>query len=148
VTVALVADTHNLLRPELLAGLAGVDRILHLGDVCTPEVLERLQAIAPVEAVRGNCDGSWAAAIPHTRAVDVYGKTAYMVHIRADLDVDPATSGIDYVFFGHSHQPCDEVTDGVRYFNPGSAGPRRFSLPITFALIRPDGALELREIEA
>ncbi len=144
--VALIADTHNLVRGELIEAMAraGVKRILHCGDFCNDAAYRKLCNFAPVEAVRGNNDTRGAVAdLPLTRAVDLFGKAAYLVHIRADLDLDPASSGVDYVFYGHTHRPADELVGGVRFFNPGSAGPRRFSLPVTFALVHPDRSLEL-----
>ncbi len=130
--VGVIADTHALVRPEALAALAGAELILHAGDVGAPEVLDALARIAPVRAVRGNNDkGAWAKRLPESLAVDVAGRTIYMIHDVKELDVDPARAGFAAVVAGHSHRPRNEVVDGVLYFNPGSAGPRRFSLPIT-----------------
>jgi len=146
--IALVADTHNQLRPELLADLARAERIVHLGDFCNGEVLARLEEIAPVDAVRGNNDfGPWAEALPDTAVVELYARTAYLVHDIADLDLEPAEAGIDLVLYGHSHKPADETRDdGVRYLNPGSVGPRRFTLPISYAWMAPDGSIEFVRI--
>jgi len=148
-TIALVSDTHGLLRPEVVEALAGVERILHMGDVGGPEVWEALSALAPVEGVLGNTDrGAWAhATLPGTRVVDVYGEQAYLVHDLAALRVDPAAAGMGFVFFGHTHKPADEKRDGVRYVNPGSIGPRRFSLPISYALLEPDHTVRFVTLE-
>ncbi len=149
-TIALVSDTHGLLRPEVVDALAGVERILHMGDVGGAEVWEALQAIAPVMGVRGNVDyEAWAqAALPDTAVLDVFGKTAYLLHNLARLDIDPAAAGMDYVFYGHTHKPADDMRDGVRYVNPGSIGPRRFTLPVSYALIESDRTLRFVEVEA
>lgn len=137
--IGIVSDTHGLLRPEVARGLAGVERILHLGDVGRPDVLTELRALAPVHVVRGNVDhGAWAEALPRSAALDVYGVGAYLLHDLADLDLDPAAAGLGFVFYGHSHVPKEETRDGVRFVNPGSAGPRRFSLPVSYALLAPD----------
>lgn len=136
-TIALISDTHGLLRPEVAERLAGVDLILHMGDVGKPAVLAGLEAIAPVRAVRGNVDFGELARLPATDAVEVYGANAYLLHNLAELDIDPKAAGVDLVLFGHTHAPHDEIKDGVRYVNPGSIGPRRFDLPISFALLEP-----------
>jgi putative phosphoesterase len=141
--VALVSDTHGLLRPEVLRALRGVDRILHMGDVGAPEILAELGRIAPVEAVRGNVDhGPWARHLPATRLVAVGGASLYLLHNLADLDIDPAAAGIAMVLYGHTHVPRDERLDGIRYVNPGSIGPRRFNLPVSFAFLREDLSVE------
>jgi len=130
--IGLISDTHDLLRPEALAFLAGSDRIVHGGDVCRPEVLEALAAIAPVVAVRGNNDrGALAARLRESELVEVGGVWLYAIHDLAQLDIDPAAAGVAVVVSGHSHRPSVERRDGVLYVNPGSAGPRRFSLPIS-----------------
>lgn len=147
--VALISDTHGLLRPEVVHALAGVERILHMGDVGGRDILEQLEAIAPVVAVRGNVDhGAWAEALPRNQVVEVFGRNAYLLHNLAELDIDPAAAGMAYVFYGHTHTPADDERDGVRYVNPGSIGPRRFSLPISYVLLGPDHALEFVELEA
>jgi len=131
VIVGVISDTHGLLRPEAVAALRGVDRIVHAGDIGAPEVLAALAELAPVTAVRGNNDkGPWARAIAETQVVDAGGVLIYVIHDVAELDVDPAAGGIGVVIAGHSHVPRNEVRDGVLWFNPGSAGPRRFKLPI------------------
>lgn len=130
--IGVISDTHGLLRPEALAALVGVERIVHAGDIGAPDVLERLATIAPVTAVRGNNDrAAWAASIPETDVLEVAGATLYVLHDRNDLDLDPRAAGFAAVISGHSHQPRQEVRDGVLYFNPGSAGPRRFRLPVS-----------------
>src|SRR5262245_32095685 len=129
--VGVISDTHGLLRPEAVAALRGVDRIVHAGDIGAPEVLAALGEIAPVTAVRGNNDhGAWAQTVPHTQVVDAGGVLIYVIHDVGELDVDPAAGGFRVVVAGHSHRPRNELRDGVLWFNPGSAGPRRFRLPI------------------
>ena len=129
--IGVISDTHGLLRPEAVAALRGVERIIHAGDIGAPEVLDALAAVAPVTAVRGNNDReSWASAIAHTQVVDADGVLIYVIHDVAELDVDPAAGGFGVVVAGHSHQPMNEQRGGVLWFNPGSAGPRRFKLPI------------------
>ena len=129
--LGVISDTHGLLRPEAVAALRGVDRIIHAGDIGAPEVLAALGEIAPVTAVRGNNDrAAWASAIAHTQVVDADGVLIYVIHDVAELDVDPAAGGFGVVVAGHSHQPLNEQRGGVLWFNPGSAGPRRFKLPI------------------
>jgi putative phosphoesterase len=129
--IGVIADTHGLLRPEAIAALRGVDRIVHAGDIGGAEVLAALARIAPVTAVRGNNDrGPWAEALAETETVEVAGAWLYVLHDRNALDLDPRAAGFAAVIAGHSHQPGQEERDGVLYFNPGSAGPRRFRLPI------------------
>lgn len=137
--IGLVSDTHGLVRAEVLAGLEGVDRILHMGDVGGPDVLHALRAVAPVLAVRGNVDhGRWAADLPGTAATDLFGAPAFVLHDVGELDLDPGPAGIRIVLHGHTHVPRDMVEDGVRFVNPGSVGPRRFSLPVSYALLGED----------
>ena len=132
--VGVISDTHGLLRPEAATALAGVDLILHAGDVGSPEILDLLGRIAPVEAVRGNVDrGAWAMNLPATTVVTLGSVTAYLLHDLTTLDLDPAAAGFGLVIFGHSHKPEIRTKNEVVYLNPGSAGPRRFSLPITLA---------------
>jgi putative phosphoesterase len=138
--LGLLSDTHGLLRPEALAALRGASRILHAGDVGHPSVLDGLAALGPVTAVRGNVDrGAWAAALPATTVVEAEGALLYMLHDLHTLDLDPAAAGFAAVISGHSHQPRLERRGGVLYVNPGSAGPRRFRLPVTVAHLRVTG---------
>jgi putative phosphoesterase len=132
--LGVVSDTHGLLRPEVVRALAGVERILHAGDVGHPDVLTQLERLAPVVAVRGNVDhGAWAARLPETAEVEVAGRWLHVLHDLADLALDPRAAGFDVVVFGHSHQPVVERREGVLYLNPGSAGRRRFRLPVGVA---------------
>jgi putative phosphoesterase len=131
--VGLISDTHGLLRPEALAALRGSQLIIHAGDIGTPEVLDRLKEVAPTFAVRGNIDTHpWAAALPTTEAVEAGKALIWVLHDVAQLDLDP-TVGFAAVVFGHSHRPSMETRDGILFINPGSAGPRRFKLPVTIA---------------
>lgn len=133
-TVGVISDTHGLLRPEAAAALAGVERIVHAGDIGSPDVLAALGRLAPVTAVRGNNDrGDWAAGIADTEVVEVGGVSLYVLHDLHELDLDPRAAGFAAIIAGHSHQPRLEERDGVLYLNPGSAGPRRFKLPISLA---------------
>lgn len=132
--LGLISDTHGLLRKEALDALRGSELILHAGDVGAPEILESLREIAPVVAVRGNNDeGAWAERLPFTEVVEAGGVSIYMLHILDELDLNPRASGFSMVVSGHSHKPTQSVKDGVLYLNPGSAGPRRFQLPVTVA---------------
>jgi uncharacterized protein len=132
--VGLISDTHGLLRPEALAFLRGCAHIVHGGDIGSQSVLEELSAIAPVTAVRGNNDhGPWAEALPDTALVKFEEVFVYVIHDLAELNIEPQTEGVDVVVSGHSHQPLIQDRDGVVYVNPGSAGPRRFKLPIAVA---------------
>jgi putative phosphoesterase len=138
--VGVISDTHGLLRPEALQALARCDRIIHAGDVGAPEILDRLRAIAPVATVRGNIDrGAWAEALPSDELVSVGETSLYVLHDVHDLDLDPVAAGIQAVISGHSHQPSIRHERGVLYLNPGSAGPRRFRLPVTLALLEISG---------
>ena len=133
-TVGVISDTHGLLRPEAVAALTGVERIVHAGDIGSPDVLTQLERLAPVVAVRGNNDrDAWAADIPETEVVEVGGVSLYVLHDLHELDLDPRAAGFAAVIAGHSHQPRLDERDGVIYLNPGSAGPRRFKLPISLA---------------
>ena len=135
--VGVISDTHGLLRPEAVAVLAGVDHILHAGDVGDAAILDRLRAIAPLTAIRGNIDVAGACAgLPATEAVELGGSLFYLVHAIEDLDIEPRAAGVAAVLYGHSHQPAWEERNGVLYLNPGSAGPRRFNLPVTLAKVR------------
>ena len=142
-TIGIISDTHGLLRWEAEAALANVDHIIHAGDIGTPEILERLRRIAPVTAVRGNNDkGEWADPLPATAIVDICGQRLYIVHDIAHLDVDPVADGIAAIIAGHSHKPAVTEKDGVLFLNPGSAGPRRFTLPVAVAkMFIGDGAV-------
>ena len=137
--IGVISDTHGLLRPEVFAALDGVERILHAGDVGGRAILEALSRIAPATAVRGNVDRDrWGAMLPETEVVEISGISIYMVHDLAQLDLKPEAAGFHVVVYGHSHQPKMEEKNGVLYFNPGSAGRRRFRLPVSV------GRLEIR----
>jgi putative phosphoesterase len=145
--IGVISDTHGLLRPEALAALRGVDRIIHAGDIGAPEVLSALAALAPVTAVRGNNDrGPWAAAIPATEVVDAGGLSIYVIHDASEIDLDPHAAGFRVVVAGHSHRPAQTERDGVLWFNPGSAGPRRFSLPVALGRLTVEGSVARGEI--
>lgn len=146
IAVGVISDTHGLLRPEAIEALRGSELILHAGDVGNATVLEQLRAIAPTMAVRGNVDGAWASALPLTDVVNVGQLHFYVLHELSALDLDPKTAGFAAVISGHTHRPCAEVRDGVLYLNPGSAGPRRFSLPVTIARLRVAGKRVSHEI--
>ena len=140
--LGILSDTHGLLRPEVLSALRGVDAILHAGDVGKPEILDALRTIAPVTAIRGNIDRSGpCAALPATEAAELGGRLFYLVHALNDLDLDPRAAGFAAVIYGHSHKPSITWKNDVLYLNPGSAGPRRFSLPITLALLDIEGPI-------
>ena len=135
--VGVIADTHGLLRPEALAALVGVDAIVHAGDIGSAEILDALRRIAPIVAVRGNNDrDAWAASLPEIAKTEIVGIRIWVVHDLAELAENPARAGVAVVISGHSHQPRVEHRDGVLFLNPGSAGPRRFSLPIAVAKLR------------
>lgn len=132
--IGIISDTHGLLRPEVMAALAGAELIIHAGDIGTPDVLNTLETIAPVIAVRGNNDQDlWAKPIPLTNVVEHQSYVLYVVHELDHLDLDPVASEFSAVIFGHSHRSSAEKRKGVLYLNPGSAGPRRFTLPISVA---------------
>jgi putative phosphoesterase len=146
--LGVISDTHGLLRDEALKALAGVDRILHTGDVGDPGILAALAEIAPVTAIRGNIDTTGACAqLPPTEVIELCGKLFYLVHSVHDLDIDPVAAGVAAVVSGHSHQPGIERRAGVMYLNPGSAGPRRFKLPISVALVTLGDSVEARIVE-
>ena len=133
-TVGVISDTHGLLRPEALAALAGVDLIIHAGDIGDPEIIDALRQIAPVHAIRGNVDrGFWADEFSPTEIVEVDSQSLYVLHDLHELDLDPAAAGFRVVISGHTHDPVVKEQHGVVYLNPGSAGPRRFKLPISLA---------------
>ena len=134
--IGLISDTHDVLRPQARDALAGVAHILHAGDICASHVLADLAAIAPVTAVRGNNDrGAWARELQTTTLVEIGGVSIYMVHDLSELDIDPGAAGVRAVIYGHSHKPRIEERAGVLYVNPGSAGPRRFSLPVSVGFL-------------
>ena len=147
--IGLIADTHNLLRPEALAALQGVDHLIHAGDIGGPHILAELQRIAPLSVVRGNNDQEpWADAIPERLTLTLGGVTLHVLHDLKQLDIDPAEQGIDVVITGHSHQPLIEERDGRLWINPGSAGPRRFKLPISVALLHLENGAMRAELVA
>lgn len=138
--VGVLSDTHGLVRPEIRAALAGVDCILHAGDIGAPEVIDELERMAPLHIIRGNIDSAaWAARIPETKTVEIAGKRIYLIHNLATLELDPKLAGIDIVVSGHSHRPLAENRDGIYWLNPGSAGPRRFTLPICLSILQLGG---------
>jgi putative phosphoesterase len=129
--IGLISDTHGLVREEAVAALKGCQHILHAGDVDEPEVLVKLRKLAPVTVVRGNNDrGAWAKAIPVYDVVEFGQVSIYLRHDELELDLDPRAAGFQVMMFGHSHKPRVETRDGVLFVNPGSAGPRRFKLPV------------------
>ncbi len=129
--VGVISDTHGLLRPQALEALAGSQLVVHAGDIGSPDILPTLAHLAPIEAVRGNVDTEvWTRAIPETAVVEVQGRTLYVLHDLKQLDLDPRAAGFAAVISGHSHVPANERRNGVLYFNPGSAGPKRFRLPV------------------
>jgi putative phosphoesterase len=135
--VGVVSDTHGLLRAEAVSALRGSDLIVHAGDVGKPEVLDQLREIAPTLAVRGNVDGgAWATVLPPVEVVAVGALSLYVLHNLTDLDIDPKAAGFAAVISGHTHRPSAEIRNDVLYLNPGSAGPRRFTLPVTVARLR------------
>ena len=145
--VGVISDTHGLLRPEAVAALAGCDLIVHAGDVGSPAVLAGLRRVAPVVAVRGNVDiESWARDLPESEVARVGDASVYVLHDLARLDLDPAAAGFAAVVSGHSHVPAIEEQGGVLYLNPGSAGPRRLSLPVSLARIRVEGGTVTAEL--
>jgi putative phosphoesterase len=146
IRIGLISDTHGLLRPEAVRFLRGADFIIHAGDIGDPGILAGLAALAPVTAVRGNNDrGDWARAVPETDVLQVGSTFIYVLHDLAELDLDPAAAGFRAVVCGHSHKPKLERRDGVLYVNPGSAGPRRFTLPIAAGeLVVAESGLEPR----
>jgi uncharacterized protein len=140
INVGVISDTHGMVRPEAIRALRSPELIIHAGDVGDSAVLERLSAIAPTIAVRGNVDkGPWAQSLPLSEVVQVGEIQLYVLHDLAALDLDPRAAGFAAVIFGHSHQPIAEVRDGVLFLNPGSAGSRRFALPVAVARLRVVG---------
>lgn len=147
VTIGVISDTHGLLRPEAVTALAGSRFIVHGGDVGSESILFTLERIAPVTVVRGNTDtDAWARRLPLTNVLDAGGARIYVVHDIADLDLDPAAAKMAVVVYGHSHRPAIEHRDGVLFLNPGAAGPRRFTLPVTIARLAIDGGRADAEI--
>ena len=131
-SIGIISDTHGLLRPQALAALQGSALIIHAGDVGDPAILAALGKIAPVSAVRGNVDrGPWTKQLPATQIIEFEGHSIHVLHDLNELELDPASAGFHAIISGHSHRPKIETKDGVLYFNPGSAGPRRFDLPIS-----------------
>jgi hypothetical protein len=132
VVVGVISDTHGLLRPEVLIALRGSNYIIHAGDIGDPAILQKLSEIAPVTAIRGNVDhDAWARKIPETEVLEISGISIYVLHNLAKLDLKPEAAGFSAVIYGHSHSPKQEMKNGVLYFNPGAAGPRRFQLPVS-----------------
>jgi uncharacterized protein len=132
IVIGVISDTHGLLRPGALAHLQGSQHIIHAGDVGAPEILKELSSIAPVTAIRGNVDrAAWARKLPETEVLEIGGMSIYVLHDLAKIDLKPGAAGFKVVISGHSHVPKQETRNGVLYFNPGSAGPRRFKLPVT-----------------
>jgi hypothetical protein len=147
VRVGVISDTHGLLRPEAVAALQGSRYIVHAGDVGDESILRTLAAVAPVTVVRGNTDyEAWCRRLPRTAVLDVDGARIYAVHDIGMLDIDPPAAGVDVVVFGHSHRPGIEHRDGVMYLNPGSAGPRRFNLPVSIAHLTVEHGVARAEI--
>jgi hypothetical protein len=138
--IGVISDTHGLLRPEAVAALAGVDHILHAGDVGDAAILDELRRIAPVTAIRGNIDTDGACAkLPAVDFIELAGKIFYLVHSVHWLDINPIVAGVAVVVCGHSHKPEIKMRGGVMYLNPGSAGPQRFNLPVTIGLVEVTG---------
>ena len=147
IIVGVISDTHGLLRPEAVGALRGSDYIIHAGDVGDVEIVKQLNAIAPVTAVRGNVDREpWARKLPETQVLEAGGISIYILHSVADLDLKPEAAGFAAVVSGHSHIPKQEVRNGVLYFNPGSAGPRRFKLPVSVGRLVIEGGKVRGEI--
>ncbi len=130
--IGVISDTHGLLRPEAFAALQGSEHIIHAGDIGDAAILDRLREIAPLTAIRGNVDrDAWAASLPNTNVLEIGGITIYVIHNLQELDLKPEAAGFAAVIYGHTHIPKSEIKDGVLFFNPGSAGPKRFRLPVT-----------------
>ena len=138
--IGVISDTHGLVRPEVLPAFAGAALIIHAGDIGTSEVLKELRSIAPVIAVRGNNDkDAWASAIPETKVIQFGNVSIYVLHDLKEIDLSPGAAGYQVVVSGHSHRPLIDKREGVLYVNPGSAGPRRFKLPVTVARLTIEG---------
>ena len=139
--VGVISDTHGLLRPEAMEALQGSEHIIHAGDIGAPDIIPALRNIAPVTAIRGNIDvQSWARVFPETEVVELGGASIYVIHDVNTIDLSPKAAGFNAVISGHSHKPGQENRDGVLYLNPGSAGPRRFRLPISVARLEISGS--------
>ena len=147
--IGVISDTHGLLRREAISALQGSDHIIHVGDIGNAAILDRLNEIAPVTAVRGNVDkGSWAQKIPESNVLEVEGVSIYVLHILDELDLKPEAAGFAAVIYGHTHVSKQEVKNGVLYFNPGSAGPKRFNLPVSIGkLVVRKGRIEAEILE-
>jgi uncharacterized protein len=146
--IGVISDTHGLLRPEALVALAEAEHILHAGDIGQFEILDELRKIAPVTAIRGNVDVAGACGeLPATDVVKLAGRLFYLVHSVHDLDINPVAAGVAVVVSGHSHKPSVETKGGVMYLNPGSAGPRRFDLPVSVALVTAGDEVSARIVE-
>jgi uncharacterized protein len=138
-TIGIISDTHGLLRPEAMAALEGAGHIIHAGDIGDPAILDKLGTIAPLTAIRGNVDReAWAKKIPASNVLEVGKVGIYVLHNLNELDLDPKAAGFAVVVSGHTHQPKQDLREGILYFNPG-AGPRRFKLPVTVGCLRIDG---------
>jgi putative phosphoesterase len=148
-TIGVISDTHGILRPEAIAALGGSDYIVHAGDIGDPAILDKLNEIAPLTAVRGNVDnGAWAQKIPRTNVLEAEGASIYVLHLLDELDLKPEAAGFASVISGHSHIPTQEVKNSVLYFNPGSAGPKRFNLPVSLGrLIVRSGTIQAEIIK-
>ena len=147
IVIGVISDTHGLLRPEALAELRGSEHIIHAGDVGAPEILEMLATLAPVTAIRGNVDKAvWARRLAESEVLEIGGISIYVLHDLGRLDLKPGAAGFGVVISGHSHVPKQETRDGVLYFNPGSAGPRRFKLPVTIGRLTIGGGEVRAEI--
>jgi putative phosphoesterase len=147
--IGVISDTHGLLRREAISALQGSDHIIHVGDIGNAAILDRLNEIAPVTAVRGNVDkGAWAQKIPENNVLEVEGVSIYVLHILDELDLKPEAAGFAAVIYGHSHVSKQEVKNGVLYFNPGSAGPKRFNLPVSLGkLVVRKGRIEAEVLD-
>ena len=147
--IGVISDTHGLLRREAITALQGSDHIIHVGDIGHPAILDRLNEIAPVTAVRGNVDkGAWVQKIPENNVLEVEGVSIYVLHILDELDLKPEAAGFAAVIYGHTHVSKQEVKNGVLYFNPGSAGPKRFNLPVSIGkLVVRKGRIEAEVLE-
>jgi len=135
--IGVISDTHGLLRPEALAALQGSEHIIHAGDIGDAAILDRLREIAPITAIRGNVDrDAWANSLPNTNVLQIGGITIYVIHNLQELDLKPEAAGFAAVVCGHTHIPKSEIKNGVLFFNPGSAGPKRFRLPVTLGKLQ------------